>query len=221
MYKSMYISTSLQSWVPKSDLRPQLVSGHENLQSDGFKVEVDGKYFFIKQLSKISTPFFHEKCRFTWNSKWFYKWMDHALFQQKNDHTIFVSTGYTCQTTCRQTVMCAGPADTLRTHFYVGISLGISLGITSDFTSEWITIFCNRKMITRYFYLPIMLARQPTSELWCVRALCTCITYGLISALQITWNFTWNFTWNSKWIYKWRNNAFLEQEKWSHGISID
>ena len=99
--------------------------------------------------------------------------------------------------------------------FLLWKSLGISLGITSDFTSEWITIFCNRKMITRYFYQPIMLARQPTSELWCVRALC--ITYGLISALQITWNFTWN----SKWIYKWRNNAFLEQEKWSHGISID
>ena len=34
--------------------------------------------------------------------------MDHALFQQKNDHTVFISTGYTCQTTCRQTVMCAG-----------------------------------------------------------------------------------------------------------------
>ena len=243
-------------------------------------VDVDGKYFFLKQLSKISTPFFQEKCRFTWNSKWFYKWMDHALFQQKNDHTVFISTDYTSQTTCRQTVvcanpagtlrthfyfgnhlefhlelqvilqvngsrfllqkndrtvllstvytfqttcrqtvMCAGPADTLRTHFYIGISLGISLGITSDFTSEWITIFCNRKMITRYSYQPIMLARQRTSELWCVRALC--ITYGLISALQITWNFTWNFTWNSKWIYKWRNNAFLEQEKWSHGISID
>ena len=156
---------------------------------------------------------------FTWNYKWFYKWMDHAVLQKKNDLTVLLSTGYTCQTTCRQTVMCAGPADTLRTHFYIGISLGISLGITSDFTSEWITIFCNRKMITRYSYQPIMLARQPTSELWCVRALC--ITYGLISALQITWNFTWNFTWNSKWIYKWRNNAFLEQEKWSHGISID
>ena len=117
----------LQSWGRKSDLRPQLVSGHENLQSDGFMVDVDGKYFLLKQLSKISTPFFHEKCRFTWNSKWFYKWMDHALFQQKNDHTVFISTDYTSQTTCRQTVVCANPAGTLRTHFYFGNHLEFHL----------------------------------------------------------------------------------------------
>ena len=65
-----------------TELRHQLVSGHENLQSDGFMVDVDGKYFF-GQLSKISTPFFQEKCRFTWNSKWFYKWMDRGFCYRK------------------------------------------------------------------------------------------------------------------------------------------
>ena len=53
--------------------------------------------------------------------------MDHAVLQKKDNLTVLLSTGYTCQTTCRQTVMCAGPADTLQTHFYVGIHLEFHL----------------------------------------------------------------------------------------------
>ena len=85
------------------ELRPQLVSGHENLQSDGFMVEVDGKYIFLDNSQKFQ----HH-------------------FSKRNV---------------------------------------VSLGIPSDFTSEWITLFSNRKMTTRYLYRPVILARQPADKL--------------------------------------------------------
>ena len=86
-----------------TELRHQLVSGHENLQSDGFMVEVDGKYFFLDNSQKF----------------------------QHHSSTRNV----------------------------------VSLGIPSDFTSEWITLFSNRKMTTRYLYRPVILARQPADKL--------------------------------------------------------
>ena len=79
----------------------------------------------------------------------------------------------------------------------------VSLGIPSDFTSEWITLFSNRKMTTRYLYRLIILPRLPADKLWCVRT--RRVPYGRIFTLEITWNFTWNY----KWFYKWMDHNFL------------
>ena len=144
-------SLERESLRPKSDLRPQLVSGHENLQSDGFRVEVDGIFFLDN-----SQKFQH-------------------YFSKRNV---------------------------------------VSLGIPSDFTSEWITLFSNRKMTTRYLYRLIILPRLPADKLWCVRA--RRIPYGRIFTLE----FHLEFHLELQVILQVNGSQFFVTEKWSHGTFI-